>query len=107
MAGTRSRSRSPSCATARFIGYKPKRLPVTITGNRFEHDFALARDVLNLEEVVVTGTSAATEQKKTPFTVNVVDNTQIKEAPAVSPIASLDGKIPGAAVVTTSGQPGS
>ncbi|HSQ29358.1 MAG TPA: SusC/RagA family TonB-linked outer membrane protein [Gemmatimonadaceae bacterium] len=93
--------------TARFIGYKPKRLPVTITGNRFDHDFVLARDVLNLEEVVVTGTSAATEQKKTPFTVNVVDNTEIKEAPAVSPIASLDGKIPGASVVSTSGQPGS
>ena len=48
--------------TARFIGYKPKRLPVTIaqaTG-RIEHDFVLERDVLNLEEVVVTGTSAAT-----------------------------------------------
>ena len=94
---------------ARFIGYKPKRLPVSMqpgTG-RIEHDFVLERDVLNLEEVVVTGTSAATEQKKTPFTVNVVDNTQIKEAPAVSPVASLEGKIPGASVITTSGQPGS
>ena len=94
---------------ARFIGYKPKRLPVTVqqpTG-RIEHDFVLERDVLNLEEVVVTGTSAATEQKKTPFQVSVVDNTQIKETPAVSPVASLDGKIPGASVITTSGQPGS
>jgi TonB-linked SusC/RagA family outer membrane protein len=93
--------------TAKFIGYKPKRLPVTITGNRVEHDFVLDRDVLNLEEVVVTGTSAATELKKTPFTVSVVDNTQIKDAPAVSPLASLQGKIPGASVITTSGQPGS
>src|SRR5215467_3163014 len=94
---------------ARFIGYKPKRLPFSMqpgTG-RIEHDFVLERDVLNLEEVVVTGTSAATEQKKTPFQVSVVDNTQIKEAPAVSPIASLDGKVPGASVITTSGQPGS
>src|SRR3954471_7241803 len=92
--------------TARFIGYKPKRLPVTISGTRVEHDFVLERDVLNLEEVVVTGTSAATEQKKTAFTVNVVDNTQIREAPATSPIASLEGKIPGAQVITQSGQPG-
>ena len=92
--------------TARFIGYKPKRMPVTISGNRVDHDFVLERDVLNLEEVVVTGTSAATEQKKTAFTVNVVDNTQIKEAPATSPIASLEGKIPGAQVITQSGQPG-
>src|SRR3954469_11025876 len=27
--------------TARFIGYKPKRLPVTISGTRVEHDFVL------------------------------------------------------------------
>src|SRR5437588_2097385 len=80
---------------ARYIGYKPKRLPVTITGGRVEHDFALERDVLNLQEVVVTGTSDAMSKLKTPFTVNTVDNTAIKETPAVSPIASLDGKIPG------------
>src|SRR5215208_334015 len=94
---------------ARFIGYKPKRLPVTVAAptGRIEHDFVLERDVLNLEEVVVTGTSAATEQKKTPFTVSVVDNTQIKDAPAVSPLASLQGKIPGASAITTSGQQGS
>jgi TonB-linked SusC/RagA family outer membrane protein len=94
---------------ARFIGYKPKRLPVLMapgTG-RIDHDFVLERDVLNLEEVVVTGTSAATEQKKTPFQVSVIDNTQLKEAPAVSPVGSLEGKVPGASVITTSGQPGS
>ena len=102
---TRLRGRTIN-VTAKFIGYKPKRLPVTISGNRVEHDFALERDILNLEEVVVTGTSAATEQKKTAFTVNVVDNTQIKEAPAVSPLASLEGKVPGAQIITQSGQPG-
>lgn len=92
---------------ARVLGYKPKRLPVTVTTGRVDHDFVLDRDVLQLEEVVVTGTSAATELKKTPFTVTVVDNTQIKDAPAVSPIASLEGKIPGASIITSSGQPGS
>ena len=92
---------------ARFIGYKPKRLPITLQAGRVQHDFVLERDVLNLEEVVVTGTSAATAIKNTPFSVNVVDNTSIKETPATSPIASLSGKIPGASVITTSGQPGS
>ena len=91
---------------ARYIGYKPKRLPVTVTSGRVEHDFVLERDILNLQEVVVTGTSDAMSKLKTPFTVNTVDNTAIKETPAVSPIASLDGKIPGASVITTSGQPG-
>lgn len=92
---------------ARYIGYKPKRLPVTLTAGRVEHNFALDRDVLNLEEVVVTGTSEATEQKKATFSVAVVDNAQLKEVPSASPLGSLMGKVPAASVVTTSGQPGS
>jgi TonB-linked SusC/RagA family outer membrane protein len=92
--------------TARYIGYRPQRLPVTLTAGRIEQNFSLERDVLSLEEVVVTGTSEATSQRKTPFAVGVVDNTQIKEVPALNPISALQGKVPGAAVITTSGQPG-
>ena len=91
---------------ARYIGYKPKRLPVTLSAGRIEHDFALERDILNLEEVVVTGTSEATSQKKTPFSVAVVDNTQIKEVPSPTPLGVIEGKVPGASVISTSGQPG-
>jgi TonB-linked SusC/RagA family outer membrane protein len=92
---------------ARHIGYKPKRMPVTVSGATIEKDFALDRDVLQLEQVVVTGTSGATSQLKTPFTVNVVDNQQIKEVPSSSPVGALEGKIAGAEVVNTSGEPGS
>jgi len=92
---------------ARYIGYKPKRLPITLTAGRVEHDFVLERDILNLEEVVVTGTSEATSQKKTPFSVAVVDNTQIKEVPSPSALGVIEGKVPGAAVIAPSGQPGS
>lgn len=91
---------------ARYIGYTPKRLPVTITGDRIEHDFVLARDVLQLEQVVVTGVSDATSQRKTAFAVGVVDAAQLREAPAITPIAGLQGRIAGASVVTASGQPG-
>src|SRR6476659_8884802 len=52
----RTRGRTVN-VVARFIGYKPKRLPITLAEGRTEHNFALERDVLNLEEVVVTGTS--------------------------------------------------
>lgn len=93
--------------TARYIGYKPKRMNVTLTATRSEQNFTLERDVLNLEEVVVTGTSEATSQKKATFAVGVVDATQLKEVPASSPLAALQGKVPGVSVVTTSGQPGS
>lgn len=92
--------------TARYIGYKPKRLPITVTAGRTEHNFVLERDVLNLEEIVITGTSEAMSQKKTPFSVGVVDNTQIKDVPSTSPLGALEGKIPGVSLVTQSGQPG-
>lgn len=92
---------------ARFIGYKPKTMAVTLAAGRTDKDFELEKDVLNLEQIVVTGTSAATSQRKTAFSVGVVDASQMKETPAVSPLGSLQGKVAGASVITTSGQPGS
>ena len=38
----------------RFIGYKPKRLPVVISAGAVTKDFDLEKDVLNLDQVVVT-----------------------------------------------------
>ncbi len=90
----------------RFIGYKPKRLPVTLVAGRVEKDYDLERDVLNLDQVVVTGVSDATSQKKTAFAVAVVDATQIKEVPAISPVGSLAGRVAGASVTQVSGSPG-
>ena len=91
---------------ARYIGYKPKRLPLVLTVGRVEKDFNLEKDVLNLEQIVVTGVSDATSQKKTAFAVAVVDATALKDAPGTTPLASLSGKVAGASVVTVSGQPG-
>ena len=48
---------------ARYIGYKPKRLPIVIAVGRVTKDFDLEKDILNLEQVVVTGVSDATSQK--------------------------------------------
>ncbi len=91
----------------RFIGYKPKRLPITLVAGRVEKDYVLERDVLNLDQVVVTGVNEGTSQKKTAFAVAVVDNTAIKEVPAISPVGSLAGRVAGASVATVSGSPGS
>lgn len=91
---------------ARYIGHKPKRLPLILKVGRVDKDFDLDKDILNLEQVVVTGVSGATSQKNTAFSVAVVDETALKEAPGTSPLASLSGKIAGASVVTVSGQPG-
>lgn len=91
---------------ARYIGHKPKRLPLVLTVGRVEKNFDLERDALNLEQIVVTGVSGETSQKNTAFSVAVVDATALKEAPGTTPLASLSGKVAGASVVTVSGQPG-
>lgn len=90
----------------RYIGFKPKRLPVVVGAGRVDKDYELEKDILNLEQVVVTGVSDATSQKKTAFAVAVVDAQSIKETPAISPLGSLAGKVAGASVTTTSGSPG-
>src|SRR2546430_1094719 len=91
---------------ARYIGHKPKRLPLVLTAGRVEKNFDLEKDVLNLEQIVVTGVSGETSQKNTAFSVAVVDATALKEAPGITPLASLSGKVAGASVITVSGQPG-
>ncbi|MFL5582603.1 MAG: carboxypeptidase-like regulatory domain-containing protein, partial [Gemmatimonadaceae bacterium] len=104
---TRLRGRAVNLI-ARMIGYKPVRVPLNNVTANVTRDFGLERDVLNLEQVVVTGVSEATSQRKTPFAVSVVDNTQLREVPSVgSPVAVLQGKVAGASLVTTSGSPGS
>ncbi len=90
----------------RAIGYTPKQAPVTLAAGRIDKDFELSKDVLNLEQVVVTGVGDATSQKKTAFSVSVVDGSQIKEAPSSSPVGMLAGRVAGASVVTVTGQPG-
>ncbi|WP_396222452.1 SusC/RagA family TonB-linked outer membrane protein [Gemmatimonas sp.] len=92
---------------ARTIGYRPVKHLVTLTAGRLEQNFDLEKDVLNLEAIVTTGVSDATSQKKTTFAVAAVNNAQIKEAPASSPLGALSGRVAGASVTAVNGEPGS
>lgn len=92
---------------ARAVGYKPARVTVTIANRQATANFQLERDVLNLDQVVVTGTSDATSTRKTAFSVGVVDAAQLKEAPATSALGGLNGRVAGATVTSVSGSPGS
>ncbi len=92
--------------TARYIGYSPVRRQVTLRAGTQEESFSLTRDVVQLNEVVVTGTAGATETKKIPFAVGVVSADQLKETPSVTPLGGLAGKVPGVRVLESSGEPG-
>src|SRR6059036_2292596 len=90
----------------RAIGFKPNSKAITLTAGEQIVDLALGYDVNLLEAIVVTGTQEATEAVKVPFTVNRVDASQLP-VPASNPLTQLQGKVPGANIVSASGRPGS
>jgi len=91
---------------ARSVGYKPETRQITLRPGTQTFDFQLQFDVMQLEEVVVTGTAAATERKNLTISAATVDASQLKEAPAVTALGSLEGKVAGVRLIDANGSPG-
>ena len=96
---------APVVLRVRAIGYVPQTRNVSLTAGNQNFNFDLRRDVTQLSEVVVTGVTAATESIKLPFTVAKIDESQMP-VQGSNPIAQLQGKIPGATIVSATGRPG-
>jgi TonB-linked SusC/RagA family outer membrane protein len=90
----------------RSVGFAPQTRAIKITAGSQTLNFSLKTDVNRLEEIVVTGVTAGTEQRKLPFTVSRVDNSEMPVQSA-NPLTQLQGKVPGANIVSASGRPGS
>jgi TonB-linked SusC/RagA family outer membrane protein len=90
----------------RAIGYQPQMRQITLTAGSQTVNFDLRKDVTQLGEVVVTGVATATEQIKLPFTVARIDSSMMPVSGS-NPVSQLQGKIPGAMIVASSGRPGS
>jgi TonB-linked SusC/RagA family outer membrane protein len=90
----------------RAIGYVPVTKSVQVTAGSHVNDFVLDEDINRLSQVVITGVTAGTEQKKLPFTVASVSEKEMP-VPGSNVLNSLQGKVPGAQMVPGSGQPGS
>ena len=91
---------------ARYIGYSPATRQITLTPGTQTQDLELKFDPMTLDAVVVTGVAEATEAKKLTFAVGHVDASQLQQAPAVSALGSLEGKVAGARLINASGAPG-
>ena len=89
----------------RAIGFAPQALTITISAGAQTHDFKLADDINRLSQVVITGVTAGTEQKKLPFTVAQISAADMPVT-ATNPIAALQGKVTGVQMTTSSGRPG-
>jgi TonB-linked SusC/RagA family outer membrane protein len=98
---------APAGATAllfSFVGMKTQ--DISIDG-RSTIDVVLAPDMFGLDEVIVSGMASGTPQKKLSVTVGKVSEKELKEVPATSPGAALQGKLAGVTVVSATGNPGS
>lgn len=91
---------------ARFVGYETARRPVQLAPGEQVQDFTLAVDLLNLDEVVVTGVGQETSTRQLGIDVSSVSGDKLTTAPAVTLDAALAGKIAGAQITQQSGQPG-
>src|SRR3954463_4411910 len=86
------------------IGYPQREVPVasgttTIT-------VVMRKDVLKLDEIVVTGQASGISRRNLPNSVASVDAEQLTKVPAVSIETALQGKVAGAQIQQNTGAPG-
>ena len=89
---------------ARSLGRTPVRKTIQATGTQ-SVDFQLAADPIRLADVVVTGVTTGTERAKLPFDVAKIDASDLP-APSGNPLSAIQGRVPGANIVSTTGRPG-
>lgn len=85
-----------------MIGFTPREIPVQ---NRTLIDVSMNTSALDLDQVVVVGYGTQKRRDLTGATTSV-SGEDIARMPAVQPIASLQGKVPGLTVINN-GAPGS
>ncbi len=88
----------------RFIGYR--RRTVTVPAGTSIVTIALPRDVLRLDEMVVTGQATGVERQNLPNAVATVTADELQRAPAQTLEGALQGKVPGAYIQANGGAPG-
>ncbi len=86
-----------------YVGQKNERRTIG-AGNII--NLQMQEDAQALEEVVVTGTGVATSRRKTAIAVETVKAEELKPPPAGDISQALVGKVPGALIQSTTGQPG-
>lgn len=86
-----------------FVGYKSQSITI---GERTSIEVLLESDAVNLDEIVVIGYG---EIRKSDLTgaVSSVKGSDLTKIPSVSPMQSLQGKVAGLQVTSSSGAPGS
>lgn len=88
-----------------FLGFRTQSRTLRQTTGTATLDFALPIDVMRLDEVVVTGTSAATSRRQLGNAVSTVKAAELAMTGSVAVDRALAGKVAGALVQQNSGNP--
>ena len=87
-----------------YLGYSSQSLRVDASENQLL-DVIMIVDILKLDEVVITGASAATAKKNLGNAISTVSGTELNRGGAQGIDQALSGKLPGALVNQNSGNP--
>ena len=87
--------------TVRRIGYTAVTVPVV--AGKTEYTIALAKDVLRLEQQVVTGVATTVSTQNAANAVAVVNTQEVTEVPAPTVENALQGQVPGAVISQNNG----
>jgi TonB-linked SusC/RagA family outer membrane protein len=87
------------------VGFKTAEQTITIRGEDVTASAQLQTDALGLDEVVVIGSSLSQSRKQLGNTVNSVSAKQLQNTGSGNIGAALQGKVPGAQISQTSGDP--
>jgi TonB-linked SusC/RagA family outer membrane protein len=92
-----------------YIGFNTGRRTgvVVASGGTAEANFSLETAVLALQQVTVTATVDPIEGVRTPFTVSRVGAEQLQVPSSGTALVALAGKVAGARIIRSTGQPGS
>ncbi len=88
------------------VGLKSAEQTITINANgEYSVNTQLLQDLLGLDEVIVTGTSAGTTKKQLGSYISTVKADQLTKGAASNPLLALQGKTAGAQITQNNGDP--
>jgi TonB-linked SusC/RagA family outer membrane protein len=88
------------------VGLKTKEQNISIGGqSSYTVDIVLAQDVLNMDEVVVTGVTAGTTRKQLGSYISTVKGDELTKGATGNVLAALQGKTAGAQIIQNNGDP--
>jgi TonB-dependent starch-binding outer membrane protein SusC len=101
-------SAGPHVLLVRLIGYASTQQNVTVeAGGSIEVNFALNAVAVSLEAVVATGVGAPAERRVLGNTIESVSGDAVNASPGAGAVdVALEGKVTGAVISQSSGQPG-